>query len=761
MALLTLHRPPSISTAPDESIPRRGRLQKRESFALVKGAVLLLEGEREEPHEETSPNHFPSPLKQGGGASDTQHRHLHAMVSLLRPEDTIKLAVRLESVSPVRVRYLIVVSTLGNKQESILLGMDFPDTDSDQCTIGMVVPIWSATQVYLDGDGGFSVTSAEETRIFKPVSIQTMWSVLQALHGCCERAVKGAVIPGCGLDWAQHYYGHVESNRLCLNEWGAMTGLESIRRDSAGQSSTERVSVERQIKEELRDIMRTEDLENITSKQVRSALEARIGMDMKNYKEYIDNEMMVTMAQMDKPSKIFDYLFLGSEWNAANFEELQKNNVGYILNITREIDNFFPESFSYMNIRVYDVEATDLLSHWKDTYTFINTARQSGKAVLVHCKMGVSRSGSTVVAYAMKQQRWPLEVALSYVRDRRPIVQPNVGFMKQLHTYSGILNASQQRHSALWRRMSREKRKRSAASHSNEEEEEEEEESDEEDEEETESPDEVDEADKEVFEEPAPKVETDAEASLTELASPLTELASPLTELASPLTELASPLTELASPLTELASPLTELASPLTELASPLTELASPLTELASPLTELASPLTELASPLTELASPLTELASPLTEPASPLTEPASPLTEPASPLTEPASPPTEPASPPTELSAANPLITVHDSDKASSQSPSRSGRMNLFSLMQSINELDDEDLRNEQIANSHRRSPGQRRRSHGRKGLMHQRAHVDGSPEPSSLSGPRKCEGAGPSKPESREGDTKTMEGR
>ncbi|XP_029515485.2 protein phosphatase Slingshot homolog 1-like isoform X2 [Oncorhynchus nerka] len=541
--------------------------------------------------------------------------------------------------------------------------------------------------------------------LFKPVSIQTMWSVLQALHGCCERAVKGAVIPGCGLDWAQHYYGHVESNRLCLNEWGAMTGLESIRRDSAGQSSTERVSVERQIKEELRDIMRTEDLENITSKQVRSALEARIGMDMKNYKEYIDNEMMVTMAQMDKPSKIFDYLFLGSEWNAANFEELQKNNVGYILNITREIDNFFPESFSYMNIRVYDVEATDLLSHWKDTYTFINTARQSGKAVLVHCKMGVSRSGSTVVAYAMKQQRWPLEVALSYVRDRRPIVQPNVGFMKQLHTYSGILNASQQRHSALWRRMSREKRKRSAASHSNEEEEEEEEESDEEDEEETESPDEVDEADKEVFEEPAPKVETDAEASLT--------------------------------------------------------ELASPLTELASPLTELASPLTEPASPLTEPASPLTEPASPLTEPASPLTEPASPLTEPASPLTEPAAPPTEPAAPPTELSAANPLITVHDSDKASSQSPSRSGRMNLFSLMQSINELDDEDLRNEQIANSHRRSPGQRRRSHGRKGLMHQRAHVDGSPEPSSLSGPRKCEGAGPSKPESREGDTKTMEGR
>lgn len=61
--------------------------------------------------------------------------------------------------------------------------------------------------------------------------------------------------------------------------------------------------------------------------------------------------------------------------------------------------------------------------------------------MLVHCKMGVSRSASTVIAYAMKQQRWLLDVALSYVRDRRTIIKPNEGFMKQLQTYSGILSA--------------------------------------------------------------------------------------------------------------------------------------------------------------------------------------------------------------------------------------------------------------------------------------------------------------------------------
>lgn len=57
-------------------------------------------------------------------------------------------------------------------------------------------------------------------------------SVLQVLHGCCERALKAVVIPGNGLEWARHYHQHIESDRFCLNEWEAMTDLESVRRDS-------------------------------------------------------------------------------------------------------------------------------------------------------------------------------------------------------------------------------------------------------------------------------------------------------------------------------------------------------------------------------------------------------------------------------------------------------------------------------------------------------------------------------------------------
>jgi len=49
--------------------------------------------------------------------------------------------------------------------------------------------------------------------------------------------------------------------------------------------------------------------------------------------------------------------------------------VGNIVNVTEEIDNFFPGIFSYCNVRVTDEESTDLMKHWQKTYEFITAAR--------------------------------------------------------------------------------------------------------------------------------------------------------------------------------------------------------------------------------------------------------------------------------------------------------------------------------------------------------------------------------------------------
>ncbi|XP_073202934.1 protein phosphatase Slingshot homolog 3 isoform X2 [Lepidochelys kempii] len=429
MALVTVRRSPAGSghSSPtgrkDEELSRRSQLQRRHSFVMVKGAALLLQ---EEEKLETVQEAPPSPDQM----QSQQEQHLQLMMGLLRQEDAIHLAVRLESTRPHRIRYLLLVSTeeLEGKSETVLLGVDFPE------------------------EGGFSVTSGGQTRIFKPISVQTMWSVLQVLHKACNEAVHNNHFPGgSALGWAEWYQRTIASEQSCINEWLAMSDLESVRPDSPALFSdqpTERELMERKIRAKLRELMATADLESITSKEIRTELERRTSCSLKEYKEFIDNEMLLIMAQMDRPSKIFDHLYLGSEWNAANLEELQRNRISHILNVTREIDNFFPALFTYLNVRLYDEEASQLLPYWKETYHFISAVRAQNSRVLVHCKMGVSRSASTVIAYAMKEYGWSLERAYRHVQDQRPIVHPNPSFMRQLEFYQGILDAS--RHSSLW-----------------------------------------------------------------------------------------------------------------------------------------------------------------------------------------------------------------------------------------------------------------------------------------------------------------------
>ncbi|XP_033060980.1 protein phosphatase Slingshot homolog 3 isoform X1 [Trachypithecus francoisi] len=481
MALVTVSRSPPGSGAStpvgprDRAVQRRSRLQRRQSFAVLRGAVLGLQdgGDNddaaeaspepaEEPPNEEEPSGDQTDFGQGSQSpqkQEEQRRHLHLMVQLLRPQDDIRLAAQLEAARPPRLRYLLVVSTQEeglSQDETVLLGVDFPDSSSPSCTLGLVLPLWSDTQVYLDGDGGFSVTSGGQSRIFKPISIQTMWATLQVLHQACEAALGSSLVPGgSALTWASHYQERLNSDQSCLNEWTAMADLESLRPPSAEPGRPlEQEQMEQAIRAELWKVLDASDLESVTSKEIRQALELRLGLPLQQYRDFIDNQMLLLVAQQDRASRIFPHLYLGSEWNAANLEELQRNSlalgfwdrVTHILNMAREIDNFYPERFTYHNVRLWDEESAQLLPHWKETHRFIEAARAQGTRVLVHCKMGVSRSAATVLAYAMKQYECSLEQALRHVQELRPIARPNPGFLRQLQIYQGILTASRQSH---------------------------------------------------------------------------------------------------------------------------------------------------------------------------------------------------------------------------------------------------------------------------------------------------------------------------
>ncbi|CAI7782378.1 unnamed protein product [Closterium sp. NIES-53] len=64
----------------------------------------------------------------------------------------------------------------------------------------------------------------------------------------------------------------------------------------------------------------------------------------------------------------------------------------------------------------------------------------------------MSRSATIVIAYMMKTKGWDLKTALFHVRQCRPIVQPNIGFLRQLQEYETTLKHSGGKHKGMFAR---------------------------------------------------------------------------------------------------------------------------------------------------------------------------------------------------------------------------------------------------------------------------------------------------------------------
>ena len=70
-----------------------------------------------------------------------------------------------------------------------------------------------------------------------------------------------------------------------------------------------------------------------------------------------------------------------------------------------------------------------------DFFFFTDEARVRDCGVLVHCYAGVSRSATVTVAYIMKHLKMPLNEAYQFVKNKRPVISPNLNFMGHLLNY--------------------------------------------------------------------------------------------------------------------------------------------------------------------------------------------------------------------------------------------------------------------------------------------------------------------------------------
>ena len=97
------------------------------------------------------------------------------------------------------------------------------------------------------------------------------------------------------------------------------------------------------------------------------------------------------------------------------------------------VDNPYAEDMiAYEEFEACDNEGYPILMHFGRARDFINEARRQRGRVLVHCEMGVNRSGALCIAYMMVEERLPLLQALRRAKLERPVILVNEGFQKQL-----------------------------------------------------------------------------------------------------------------------------------------------------------------------------------------------------------------------------------------------------------------------------------------------------------------------------------------
>ncbi|KAK7035938.1 phosphatases II [Favolaschia claudopus] len=128
-----------------------------------------------------------------------------------------------------------------------------------------------------------------------------------------------------------------------------------------------------------------------------------------------------------------DQVYLGNLRAAESEQTKERYGITHTLSVCPELLSSGPR---HLVIPVDDSEYDDLLIHLPEACRFIEDALAQKGRVLIHCVMGISRSTTVLAAYLMKTRSMSVSDAICFIKQYRPQVQPNYGFLKQLEAFS-------------------------------------------------------------------------------------------------------------------------------------------------------------------------------------------------------------------------------------------------------------------------------------------------------------------------------------
>uniref|UniRef100_A0A3B3R9U5 Dual specificity protein phosphatase n=1 Tax=Paramormyrops kingsleyae TaxID=1676925 RepID=A0A3B3R9U5_9TELE len=148
-------------------------------------------------------------------------------------------------------------------------------------------------------------------------------------------------------------------------------------------------------------------------------------------------QLLVTgRSILNHADEVWPNLYIGDQDIPAFRSKLERLRISHILNCAHSehhnnADYYKTIGITYLGIEAQDSPTFDMSVYFIPAADFIHQALSGGGRILIHCALGVSCSGTLVLAYLMIREHMTLVDAIMTVKDRRGII-PNRGFLRQL-----------------------------------------------------------------------------------------------------------------------------------------------------------------------------------------------------------------------------------------------------------------------------------------------------------------------------------------
>ena len=132
---------------------------------------------------------------------------------------------------------------------------------------------------------------------------------------------------------------------------------------------------------------------------------------------------------------VMDNVYIGGEVAATDKQLLNEKKITRIINCAKEIDcKFQNQGIKYLKFDLNDYELQKIDDCFDKAHEFILQTPKN-ENILVHCMAGVSRSATIVLSYLIKCHKMNLNDAHKLLKEKRPQINPNSGFIRQLRVY--------------------------------------------------------------------------------------------------------------------------------------------------------------------------------------------------------------------------------------------------------------------------------------------------------------------------------------